>query len=121
MSDGETTMGRTDEEATDAAQEAGVAVTTVAFGTADGIITYKGETGTVPVNPDKLRAIAEATGGDFFEATSSDELARVFESITTRVRSTESDIDISPWFVGAGLALVVAGAAAATWWFQRAL
>jgi Ca-activated chloride channel homolog len=121
MSDGETTMGRTDEEAIEAAQKVGVAVSTVAFGTADGVITYKGETGTVPVNPEKMRAIAEATGGDFFEAASADELAKVFESITTRVRSTESDIDISPWFVGAGLALVVAGALAATWWFQRAL
>jgi Ca-activated chloride channel homolog len=121
MSDGETTMGRPDSEATDAAKAAGVAVTTVAFGTPDGVITYKGETGTVPVNPDKLRKIADDTGGDFFEAASSDELAKVFESITTRVRSTEADVDISPWFVGGGLALVVAGALASTWWFQRAL
>jgi Ca-activated chloride channel homolog len=121
MSDGETTMGRPDSEATDAAKAAGVAVTTVAFGTPDGVITYQGETGTVPVNPDKLRKIADDTGGDFFEAASADELAKVFESITTRVRSTDADVDISPWFVGGGLALVVAGALASTWWFQRAL
>ena len=55
MSDGETTQGRPNEDGVAAAQEAGVPVSTVAFGTETGIIEYDGQTTPVPVSPEPLR------------------------------------------------------------------
>ncbi len=56
LSDGETTEGRPNDEAAQAAAAAGVAVNTIAFGTDSGIVT--GPDGTqipVPVNRDALK------------------------------------------------------------------
>lgn len=70
MSDGETTSGRPDVEAAQAASDAGVPVSTIAFGTQGATIDIPGEGPVdVSVNEQALQAIAESTGGEFFSAT----------------------------------------------------
>jgi Ca-activated chloride channel homolog len=67
MSDGETTMGRPNDEAADAAAAAGVPVDTIAFGTPEGTIEDPiGGAQPVPVAPRPLAEIAETTGGGAF-------------------------------------------------------
>ncbi|MGH9001137.1 MAG: VWA domain-containing protein [Acidimicrobiia bacterium] len=112
LSDGTTTSGRPDEAAVAAAVEAGVPVSTIAFGTDDpGVaVESQGVTVPVPVDESALRRIAEGTGGTFFNADSTDALHRVYAEIDADVTVVATDEDIAEWFaVGA---LVLLGAAA---------
>jgi Ca-activated chloride channel family protein len=120
MSDGETTVGRANAEASEAAAAAGVPVDTIAFGTPDGEI--EGERGApepVPVAPEPLAEIAAATGGTTFEADSLDELAGVYSDIGSVVGYDEVDKDISGWFVGSGIALLALAGSLSLLWSQR--
>jgi Ca-activated chloride channel family protein len=121
MSDGETTVGRPDIAATDAANEVDVPVSTIAFGTPDGTITVEGEPGPIPVQVDEpsLQAIAEATGGAFFSAETVNELSDAFADIGSRVGSEEQQREITTWFLGLGVALLIVAAVLSLLWFAR--
>jgi Ca-activated chloride channel family protein len=125
MSDGETTVGRDNLEAARAAEAAGVPVSTIAFGTPDGVVGIPDEeTGImmdvpVPVAPGPLEDIAEATGGNFFTAETADELSQVYESIGSSLGTVEELRSISGWFVAAALLLGLAGSVLALRWFAR--
>lgn len=119
MSDGETTTGRPNEEAVEAASVAGVAVTTIAYGTDEGTVTVEGQTVPVPVNGEALRDIADGTGGAFYEATTGDELRSVYSDIGSAVGYDTEQREISAWFVGLALALAMASAATSLLWFGR--
>ena len=108
MSDGETTVGRADEDAIVAAQQAAIPVSTIAFGTADGQIIIPEEPLpiAVPVNLDKLQRIALDTGGDFFSAQSTNELAAVYEDIGSQIAFETINDEISTTYTGLGLILL---------------
>lgn len=110
LSDGVTTTGRPDSEAIDAAVAAGVPVSTIAFGTDDASVVSQGQTVEVPVDDTALRAIADGTGGTFFDAASVSELRQVYEEIDADVTVVPTDRDIAEWFAGGALILLVVAA-----------
>jgi Ca-activated chloride channel family protein len=120
MSDGETTVGRPNEEAASAAADAGVPVYTIAFGTPEGVITAAdGLVQPVPVAPGPLQDIAEATEGQSYEAESLPQLTEVYSDIGSVVGYRDEDRDVSGWFVGFGVVLLAAAGAASLVWNQR--
>ncbi len=127
LSDGETTLGRSDESAAAAAVEAGIPVSTIAFGTANGTIVYDDPTTQfveqdvipVPVCDDNLKDIAEATNGAFFSASSLDELDAVYADIGSAIGFETIDREITDWFVGAGLLVLLLSSGLSLLWFQR--
>ncbi len=120
MSDGETTLGRDNAQASEAAAAAGVPVDTIAFGTPHGEIAgQQGGPQAVPVAPEPLADIAAATGGTPFEADSLDELAEVYADIGSVVGYDEVDEDISGWFIGGGIALLALAGSLSLLWSQR--
>lgn len=119
LSDGETTVGRANEEASQAARAAGVPVFTIAFGTDEGTVTVGDRLVPVPANREALRAIAEETGGSFFEAESGRELRKVYEDIGSSVGYTRERREVGSWFVGAGLVLAALAAAGSMLWSSR--
>jgi len=119
MSDGETTAGRPNEEAAAAAAAAGIPVWTIAFGTLGGTISYQDEVVPVPINGPALAQIASMTGGEHFEAATEAELFQVFENVGVTVDTETVERDLSPWFTGTGLALVVVAGLLSLVWFQR--
>jgi Ca-activated chloride channel family protein len=119
LSDGETTIGRSNEEGAEAAAEAGVPVDTIAFGTPDGTITQDGVTEEVPVAPEPLRDIASTTSGEFYAADSLDALATAYEDVSTVVGFEDQEREISSWFIGAGLVLLSAAGLLSLAWSQR--
>ena len=120
MSDGETTSGRPDVEAAQAAFEAGVPVSTIAFGTQGATIDIPGEGPVdVSVNEQALQAIAESTGGEFFSATTGDELAAAFADIGGTVDSGTVEREVGSWFLGLGIALLVVTSGLSLLWFSR--
>ena len=110
LSDGVTTTGRPDAEAVDAAVAAGVPVSTIAFGTDNASVVSQGQTVEVPVDDTALKAIAEGTGGTFFDAASLSELRQVYEEIDADVTIVATDRDIAEWFAGGALILIVVAA-----------
>lgn len=127
LSDGVTTVGRPDQLAIQAAQSAQIPVSTIAFGTENGVIIYddpdteaiEAETIPVPVGGESLQQIAEGTGGAFFTAESVDELDTVYENIGSAIGFEDAEREITDWFIGAGLALLVAASFLSLLWFQR--
>jgi Ca-activated chloride channel family protein len=120
LSDGETTVGTPNDVAMAEAEEAGVAVSTIAFGTDDGIIDLEDGTKVpVPVNEDALEELAVGTGGSFFTAASLEELQGVYENIGSSVGYETQEREITAWFVGLGLVLLGTAAAGSLVWFSR--
>ncbi|MGF1597766.1 MAG: VWA domain-containing protein [Acidimicrobiales bacterium] len=127
LSDGETTVGRPDASAVAAAQDADIAVSTIAFGTPGGAIVYDDPTTPqiendaipVPVREENLRAIADATNGSFFTASTLQELEAVYDDIGSAIGYEDVDREVTDWFVGAGLVLLATTAGASLLWFQR--
>lgn len=107
LSDGVTTTGRPDSEAIAAAQEAGVPVSTIAFGTDDATVKSAGQTVEVPVDTSALEAIAEGTDGTFFEAASSTELRSIYDEVEAEVTVVEGRRDIAEWFAGAAIIVLL--------------
>jgi len=119
LSDGETTVGRPNAEASEAARAAGVPVSTIAFGTDEGTVTVGDREVSVPANRAALKQIADDTGGSFFEAASGKELRKVYEDIGSSVGYTTERREVSSWFVGLALVLAALAAAGSLAWSSR--
>lgn len=87
MSDGESTVGRSNDEAANAAKQQKVPVSTIAFGTDSGTVTIPPDPfpQTVSPDPDALRTIAEITGGKFYEAQDAERLNQVYQDLGSSI------------------------------------
>jgi Ca-activated chloride channel homolog len=119
MTDGKTTVGRPDTDAAEAAAEAGIPVSTIAFGTANGTIMIDGQIQPVPVEEVALRQIAETTAGQFFSAESLGELESVYADIGSSIGFDTEEVEVTDRFVGYAFALVLLSTALSLLWFQR--
>ena len=125
ISDGETTVGLPTEDAIPLAVEAGVAVSTIAYGTANGEILVDedgdgvGQLTPVPVNVDELRMLAEGTGGTAYTAESASDLRSVYDQLGSTIGFDERQEDVAYRFVGFGLVLLLVAAGLSLRWFSR--
>lgn len=119
LSDGANNKGRPVQSAALAARGAGVQVSTIAFGTDGGTVTFEGQTVPVPADKVALQALAQATGGSFHAAASEQELRSVYANIGSQIGYTVEHRDISWRFLLAGLLCVIAAAASAMLWAGR--
>ncbi|MBD0348465.1 MAG: VWA domain-containing protein [Thermoleophilia bacterium] len=116
ISDGAQTQGDlTPRQAAQRARAAGVPVSTIVLGTANGVVerTLTGgyrERIRVPPDPAALRHVATTSGGEFFQVVDDVRLRRVYEELGSRLGHKTKRTEITVAFAGAGLALfVVAG------------
>ncbi len=119
LSDGETTVGRSNQDAVAAAQEAEIPVSTIAFGTDSGVISIEGEIVPVPPNVDALAEIADETDGVSFAAEDEGDLAAAYDDLGSSIGYETEQREISEWFVGAALVALLAAAVLSLWWFAR--
>jgi Ca-activated chloride channel family protein len=119
LSDGETTVGRPNDQAARAAVEAQMPISTIAFGTDEGTVFVEGNAVRVPVNKEALEQLAEMTEGRSFEAASGEELKEVYNDIGSSVGYRVEHRDVTSWFIGAGLLFAMAAAAFSLLWFSR--
>ena len=120
LSDGETTMGRSNDEAATAARTAGIPVHTIAFGTDAGTITdpFQGEV-PVPVNEEALAELARQTEGKALTAASVEQLSQVYEDLGRSVTVEKEQVEIGDWFAGAALGLLCLAGVGSLVWFGR--
>lgn len=125
ISDGETTIGLPTADAIPLANEAGVAVSTIAYGTPDGEILVDedgdgiGQQTRVPVNVEELRALAEGTGGTSYTAESARDLEQVYAELGSTIGFDEERSDVTYRFVGIGLVILLLASGLSLRWFSR--
>ena len=119
LSDGTNTVGRPVSDAVAAAKKAGVQVSTIAFGTPNGTVTYKGDTLAVPADRTTLHAIADETGGSFHTAASVQELEQVYRDIGSQIGYTTQQRDVSWRYLAVGLFVLFAAAGTSMLWAGR--
>ena len=117
LSDGTTTMGTPNNSATQRAIEEGVPISTIAFGTPNGTVTLpSGQRVNVPVDAPSLEKIATDSGGNFYEASTQNQLTDVYSKIGSSIGYDEAQSSLTQWFVAASfLTLALASGLALAW------
>lgn len=119
LSDGTNTVGSSVDGAAEAAVEADVPVSTIAYGTAEGTVTVDGQLVPVPVDEAALEALADATDGEAYEAESAEQLTEVYDDIQSSIGYRTEQRDVTRWAVLAALLLGFAAAGFSLVWFAR--
>lgn len=97
--------------AAEKAKEAGIPVSTISFGTLFGTVDIQGRAQPVPVDDDSLRTIAEKSGGDFYTASSLEELDTVYQTLEEQIGFEWKKADASrPWLIAGSLLAMLAAA-----------
>lgn len=109
MSDGESRFGRDPFTAAADAKEQHVPVHTIAYGTTSGTMRDPdtGQTIPVPVNPEQLREIANAGGGQAFVAESAEQLTQAFSEIARSAGVAKEYREVTARYVGFGLTFAI--------------
>lgn len=93
------------------AAEAGVPVSTISFGTMYGTVDIQGRPQPVPVDDASLETIAELSGGEFFTASSLEELDSVYRTLEEQIGYEWKKADASrPWLIIGSLMAMLAAA-----------
>jgi Ca-activated chloride channel homolog len=112
LSDGETTTGRDPIQVARHARRLGIPIHTVALGTRGATIeTPTGALLSVPPDPRTMRRIAQLSGGRAFQADDGDDLARIYQTLGSRVATETEKREITVAFAAAGAILLSAAAA----------
>jgi Ca-activated chloride channel family protein len=120
LTDGATTTGPDPIAAGRLAGDYGVKVYTVGFGSASGdVVDFGGRSMRAQLDAETLQAIADATEGEYYEATSATDLADVYKSLSTRLISEKKLTEIAFVFAGVGALLAAAAAGLSLAWFGR--
>ncbi|HEY0534264.1 MAG TPA: VWA domain-containing protein [Actinoplanes sp.] len=119
LSDGYRTSGRSIEDAETAASQANVPVSTIAFGTDDGVVDIRGALQKVPVDRVSLQQLADKTKGHFYEAASVSELKKVYEDMGSSIGHRVQSREVTQWYAGAALLFGLCAAALSLLWTSR--
>lgn len=109
------------------AKAAGMPVYTIALGTPHGTITrrFGGQFGglprtiQVPPDPETLKAIAETTGGEFYNATSANALQSAYAKLGSRLGRKPADKEITYAFLAVAAGLLLGAGALSLLWSPR--
>lgn len=120
MTDGKETVGtRKAFDAADDAKKTGIPISTISFGTEDGVVEIEGRQQEVPVDDDSMKEIAERSGGEFFKAASAEELRRVYDTLGEQIGYEKKQSDASRPWVALGTVLGMIAVAGALLFGQR--
>ncbi len=120
LTDGQSTTGPDPVASAELASERGIPVYTVGIGTPDGfIIGAEGWSMRVRLDEEALKAIAQATKGEYFYAGTAAELKTVYETLNARLVFETREIEVSSLLAGLGALLTVIAAGLSLLWFNR--
>jgi Ca-activated chloride channel family protein len=122
LTDGQTTTGPNPTEAARMAADRGVRVFTVGIGTANGeILGSEGWSMRVRLDEDALKNIAEITHGEYFYASNSPDLNKIYQSLNTRLSFETRQTEITAFLAAAAAILSLLSALLSMLWFNRIL
>jgi Ca-activated chloride channel homolog len=120
LSDGENTTSPDPLEAAQITTGYGVRIFTVGIGSPQGITQeINGFMVHTQLDEAMLREIARLSGGTYSSAQETSELLAVYESLVPQLVTRPEKIEITSLFAGAGLLIMLLGAAFSLSWFGR--
>jgi Ca-activated chloride channel family protein len=72
------------------------------------------------IDEEALTEVADITGGRYFRAEDAGQLSDVFDGLPRQIGVQKQDVEITVWFVLAGVLLAFTGAGLALWWTRAA-
>lgn len=122
LTDGRRTIGPDPLEAARLAADHGVRVYTVGFGNAQGgPVAFEGYSIYMMFDEETLKAIAQLTNAEYFNATSGAELKKIYDSLTTKFALAREETELTAFFAAAAAALLILAAGLSAAWFSRIL
>jgi Ca-activated chloride channel homolog len=119
MSDGKQTAGRDEYAMAKQCKDARIPISTISYGTLDGVVDLDGQQIPVPVDDDSLHQLADISGGDFYKADSSDKLRQIYQSLGEQIGYETQETDVSKPFIALGALLTLSAAGTALIVSQR--
>lgn len=119
LSDGTNTVGRDVAGAVAVARDAGVPVSTIAFGTQQGVVAVEGRLISVPVDRPALADLATGTDGTSYVAESGQSLEQVYDDIGSQVGTVTERTEVTPPWLGAALGVAAFAALLSLAWGVR--
>lgn len=120
LSDGESSTGPDPIEAAKLAASRGVRVHTVGFGTPGGVtLSVEGWSMRVRLDEATLKRIADLTRGDYYQAASAAELARVYSMLNAKLAFERRPIEVSGPLAAVGVLLALLSGGLSLLWFGR--
>ena len=125
LTDGVSNTGPVPVEAAQQAADRGVRVYTIGFGTDHGFVPFTGSGSQsnqqfgqfrTGIDENAMKQIADMTGGEYYQATSADELLKVFESLPTNLIMKHETQEVSVLFAGAGALFAILAFSLAMLW-----
>ena len=120
MSDGEDTGGPDPAAVAQLAADAGVHVSAIGVGSADGaVITVDGYQVATALDEQRADDLADITGGHLRAGAEAADIDTITRSIERRVTSVDKKTEITAVFALAAIGLLVAGGVLMLRWFGR--
>jgi Ca-activated chloride channel family protein len=117
LTDGENNQDPDPLELAQRAEDRGIRIYTVGIGTTEGaILNIEGFSIRSRLDEEGLQQIAQLTGGEYFNATSEEDLRAIYNNLNPQLMIRPQEMEVTSLFVGAGiLVLVIAGALSLVW------
>lgn len=120
MTDGQTNAGADPIDAARMAANHGVRVFTVGFGSTEGAdVGFGGRFMRAQLDEEALKQIADMTKGQYFRATNSVELKKIYQGLNTQLIKETRETEITALFSIAAAALALAAAGLSMLWYGR--
>ena len=120
LTDGENNEDPEPLKAAQAAADRGIRIYTVGLGSATGAdLKLQGFTVHTQLDEDLLKQISTLTGGAYYNAANAEDLRKVYENINTQLVIKPEETEITSLFAGAGILVMLVGAAFSLLWFSR--
>ena len=120
LTDGQRTTGPDPLDAAKMAAERGVRIYTVGVGTTSGeIIGFEGWSMRVRLDEETLKNISVLTHGQYFYAGTSEDLMKVYESLSAKLVVERKETEVSALFAALGALLALLSAGLSVYWFGR--
>ena len=120
LTDGRRTIGPDPLQAAKMAADRGVRIYTVGFGNSQGgPVAFEGYSIYMMFDEATLKSIAEITSAEYFNATSGDELKKIYDNLTAKIVFQREQTEITAVFAAAAALVLAFGAGLSLAWFNR--
>ena len=121
LSDGQSNVGPRPQDIIDQATNRGVRVYTVGVGSAAGTVLHfeEGFSIRVRLDEDTLKQIANKTNGKYFRADNETDLRTIYENLSTQLIFKPEQTELTAFFTGFAVLLLLAAGILSLLWFNR--